>query len=178
MKQELNLRKCSLEMLQELRDISISTFTDNYAHLNNTNDFEEYINKAFSESKLKSELTNSQSLFYFCYHENKLAGYIKVNFSEAQTDVNDPKSLEIERIYVVKEMQGKGFGLALLNHSIKIAIENSLTYIWLGVWKKNPKAISFYEHQGFHQFDTHSFYIGDDLQSDALMKLPISYPAH
>lgn len=165
-------------MLQELRDISISTFTDNYEHLNNANDFKVYLDKAFSESQFKSELINSQSAFYCCYFEDKLAGYIKVNFSDAQTDVNDPTSLEIERIYVLKPFQGKGLGLALLNRAIEIATENSLTYIWLGVWQKNQKAISFYEYQGFHQFGTKHFYIGNDLQDDALMKLLISYPAH
>lgn len=177
MKQELSLRKCNLAMLQELREISIITFTDTYADQNEAKVFKEYLEKAFSESKLKLELANTQSEFYFCYYENKLAGYVKVNFSEAQTDIKDIKSLEIERIYVLKQRQGKGIGLALLNLAIKIAQENSLTYIWLGVWKKNPKAILFYEHQGFHQFDTHSFYIGDDLQDDALMKLPVNYPA-
>jgi ribosomal protein S18 acetylase RimI-like enzyme len=177
MKQELTLRKCSLAMLQELREISKITFADTYADQNEPKVFKEYLGQAFSESKLKLELANPQSEFYFYYYESKLAGYVKVNFSAAQTDVNDNKSLKIERIYVLKHMQGKGVGLTLLNHSIKIAQENSLTYIWLGVWKKNPKAISFYDHQGFHQFDTHSFYIGDDLQDDALMKLPINYPA-
>jgi ribosomal protein S18 acetylase RimI-like enzyme len=177
MTKELTLRKCSLGMLQELREISIITFTDTYGHQNEANVFREYLDKAFSESKLKSELINTQSEFYFCYHKNILAGYLKVNFSETQTDISDKKSLEIERIYILKHMQAKGIGLALLNQAIKIAQQNSLTYIWLGVWKKNPKGISFYEHQGFHQFDSHNFLIGEDLQDDALMKLPINYPA-
>lgn len=178
MNPEPRFQKCSLDMLQELRDISIITFTDAYGHLNNQNDFDEYLSEAFSESQLKSEITNSQSLFYLCYHEHKLAGYIKVNFSDAQTDVNDSISLEIERIYVLKRFQGKGFGSLLLNQTIKIAVDNSLTYVWLGVWQKNLKAISFYEHKGFQQFGTKHFYIGNDLQNDTLMKLPISYPVH
>ena len=178
MKPVPHFRKCSLDMLQELCDISISTFTDNYSHLNNANDFDEYLNKAFSESQLKSELINSQSAFYCCYLEDKLTGYIKVNLSDAQTDINDSTSLEIERIYVLKPFQGKGIGLALLNKAIEIAIENSLAYVWLGVWQENQKAISFYEYHGFHQFGTKHFYLGNDLQDDALMKLPISYPVH
>ena len=67
MKQELTLRKCSLAMLQELREISIITFADTYADQNEVKVFKEYLNKAFSESKLKLELANTQSEFYFCY---------------------------------------------------------------------------------------------------------------
>ena len=46
-----------------------------------------------------------------------------------------------------------------------------LKYIWLGVWQENPKAIQFYTKNGFEVFDQHVFKLGDEEQTDFLMRL-------
>ena len=40
------------------------------------------------------------------------------------------------------------------------------TFLWLGVWEKNPRAIAFYTKQGFALAGTHSFVMGDEAQTD------------
>ena len=45
------------------------------------------------------------------YWGDKLAGYLKLNESSAQTDIHDGDSLEIERIYVTKAFQGQGWDI-------------------------------------------------------------------
>jgi ribosomal protein S18 acetylase RimI-like enzyme len=44
-------------------------------------------------------------------------------------------------------------------------------YVWLGVWEKNLRAIQFYKKNGFVEFDQHLFILGDDPQTDIMMKL-------
>ncbi|WP_243428090.1 GNAT family N-acetyltransferase [Clostridium rhizosphaerae] len=63
--------------------------------------------------------------------------------------------------------------LARIKKAIEIGKINNLNYIWLGVWEHNVAAIRFYEKQGFVKFDTHIFKLGDDEQTDNLMKLMI-----
>ncbi|MEN9961197.1 MAG: Protease synthase and sporulation negative regulatory protein 1, partial [Bacteroidota bacterium] len=41
------------------------------------------------------------------------------------------------------------------------------------VWEKNSRAIRFYEKQGFVAFDQHIFQLGEDAQTDILMKLNV-----
>ena len=53
------------------------------------------------------------------------------------------------------------------------AREKQAHYVWLGVWEKNERAIAFYRKNGFVAFDTHIFKLGDDEQTDILMKLPL-----
>ncbi|OYY07322.1 MAG: GNAT family N-acetyltransferase, partial [Sphingobacteriia bacterium 35-36-14] len=48
------------------------------------------------------------------------------------------------------------------------------TFIWLGVWEKNSRAIRFYEKNGFKIFSSHLFTLGNDIQTDLLMKLEIN----
>ena len=77
----------------------------------------------------------------------------------------------IERIYVDREFQGRKIGQLLLSKAIDIAKKKHLKQVWLGVWEHNPKAIQFYERNGFQKFDKHIFKLGDDEQTDILMRL-------
>jgi ribosomal protein S18 acetylase RimI-like enzyme len=74
---------------------------------------------------------------------------------------------------VLKEFQGKKVGQLLYEKAIQIAKQNNVLYVWLGVWEKNTKAISFYLKHGFMEFDKHIFRLGDDEQTDLMMKLQL-----
>ena len=97
-------------------------------------------------------------------------GYLKLNTKTAQTDQVLDSSLEIERIYLTEEAQGKGIGKLLMDFSIAEAKRRNLLCLWLGVWEKNEKAIAFYKSYGFEVFADHPFKLGDDSQKDLLMK--------
>ena len=99
-----------------------------------------------------------------------MAGYAKINYTPAQSDINDPESVEVERIYVRKEYEGKGLGKVLMEYVFQQAKQNRKKYVWLGVWEKNVNAITFYEKMGFKQAGQHLFQIGNELQSDLIMK--------
>ncbi len=132
-----------------------------------------YTKSAFTTEKIYSELKNTNSEFYFAKLNSEIIGYLKVNFGEAQTELQDETSLELERIYVAKEYQGKKVADLLLLRTIEIAKNKNLNYIWLGVWENNTPAIRFYEKNNFVKFDTHIFKMGSDEQTDFLMKLEI-----
>lgn len=78
--------------------------------------------------------------------------------------------MEIERIYVAKEFQGKGLGRRLMTYAISAAMQRKKAYVWLGVWEKNEKALAFYRKNGFYQIGTHTFVMGDDPQTDYIMR--------
>lgn len=115
------------------------------------------------------ELENPNSYFYFIYFENELAGYLKVNISDAQTEEIEGNNLEIERIYILKKFQKHGLGKALYDRAIKIAKDLECKGLWLGVWEKNENAIQFYKKLGFYKIDEHVFFMGDEKQTDFIM---------
>jgi ribosomal protein S18 acetylase RimI-like enzyme len=47
-------------------------------------------------------------------------------------------------------------------------------YVWLGVWEQNHRALQFYKKNGFVPFDTHIFKLGNDEQTDIMMKLELA----
>ena len=94
---------------------------------------------------------------------------MKVNTNDAQTEKMGNESLEIERIYIRNKFQKQGLGKYLFNKALEIAKERNEKKIWLGVWEKNENAIAFYHKMGFVQTGAHSFYMGDEEQTDFIM---------
>ena len=168
---KLSFRVCNIEDLDELVQISRVTFVDAFEKENNPEDFSNYLVKAFSIEKIKSELLDTNIQFYFTYLNDSLVGYFKLNEGEAQTESFKEDTLELERIYVLQHFQGKQIGKAMLYKAIAIAKAKKASFLWLGVWEKNKEAIKFYERYGFKKFMTHPYLIGKDIQTDWLMKL-------
>ena len=164
------IKKVSTDELEELRKLSVETFSDTFTEQNNEIQMKAYLEKAFNTDQLRSELSNPESFFFFVKEEDKILGYLKLNTKTAQTDQVLDSSLEIERIYLTQEAQSKGIGKLLMDFSISEAKRRNLLCLWLGVWEKNEKAIAFYKSYGFEVFADHPFKLGDDSQKDLLMK--------
>ncbi|MEK5319928.1 GNAT family N-acetyltransferase [Paenibacillus sp. FSL L8-0644] len=161
--------KCSREDLQILQEISIETFNDTFKDQNSPENMNAYLEKAFNFKQLEEELSNDSSEFFFIYFNEELAGYLKVNMNNAQSEKMGNESLEIERVYIKNSSQKHGLGKYLLNKAMEIAMEHNKKKIWLGVWEKNENAIAFYKKMGFVQTGVHSFYMGDEEQIDFIM---------
>jgi diamine N-acetyltransferase len=146
------------------------TFYDAFEHLNNPDDFESYTSKAFTRQQLLSELENSDSEFYFALLGDEPVGYIKLNYRNAQAEYREPDGVEVGRIYVHADHQGKKIGNQLLDFAIDKAIKDGMKYIWLGVWEHNHAAQRFYERNGFAPCGSHHFWVGNDKQTDFLVK--------
>ena len=170
---QLVFKKCSVNDLDQLVQISKATFIDAFKADNNPDDFKVYIDFAFSKSKLTEELKNQFTRFYFVYADNKLVGYFKLNENDAQSDIKEENSLELERIYVIPEFQGIGLGKRMLQHVKRLASQSTKTFLWLGVWEHNKAAIKFYQINGFTKFGMHPYYIGKDKQMDWLMRFDL-----
>jgi len=167
---DIFLKKCGIEDLGALYALSAATFTDTFASTNTPANMDAYISAAYSPDKLRAELLNPDSDFYFLYAGGALAGYIKLNDCPAQTDVHDPDALEIERLYMHRNFQGLGLGSALMQKALDVARARGKKYVWLGVWEGNNKARAFYHKHGFYPFGSHPFVMGDDRQTDLLMR--------
>jgi diamine N-acetyltransferase len=133
-----------------------------------------YLEEQFPITQLTAELSNKDMQFYFAINNSQVVGYLKLNIGNSQTELQDGNGLEIERIYVATAFQNKQVGQMLFNQALQIANENNINFIWLGVWEKNPKAIQFYKKNGFIAFDKHVFILGDDKQTDIMMKLNLN----
>ena len=169
----VSIRKINTKDLDELQRVSRLTFHETFAEVNSAENMAKYLEEELSAAKLSAELANADSAFYFAEDDHQVIGYLKLNFGQAQTELKDGRAVEIERIYVLAAHQGKQIGQLLYQQAIQAAKEINAEYVWLGVWEENRKAINFYHKNGFVEFDKHIFYLGDDAQTDIMMKLEL-----
>lgn len=167
---DLNLVRADLAHLDALLAFAIDSFTDTYGSMNTPENMANYIEQSFNAEILAAEVQHPLCQYWLAMADGQLVGYIKLNFAGAQTDLNDPASLEVERIYVHPAQKRKGIGEAMLFHAAEVAKAHQLDFLWLGVWEKNEAAISFYHKLGFQTAGTHTFLLGDDPQVDFVLR--------
>ncbi|MBZ5856935.1 GNAT family N-acetyltransferase [Flavihumibacter profundi] len=171
--ENINLKKVTPIDISQLQKISKKTFYETFSPGNTEENMAKYLDESFSIEKLTSELNDNNAEFYFATLGNDVIGYLKLNSGQSQTELKDGKGLEIERIYVLKEFHGKNIGQILYEKAIQVAKQSNADYIWLGVWEENKRAINFYKKNGFNEFDKHIFKLGNDEQTDIMMKLQL-----
>ena len=171
--QTVQIIEAKREDLQDLQQVSRVTFRESFGEQNTPEDMEKYLTENLSLERLSFELENPESEFYMARCNDEVLGYLKLNVGQAQTELKDDKGLEIERIYVVKSHVGEGIGKQLFEFTLDTARRKGKYFIWLGVWEKNERALNFYLKNGFVEFDKHIFVLGNDYQTDILMKLEL-----
>jgi diamine N-acetyltransferase len=171
---KLIIREVKNTEADALLHIGRKTFLDAFAHLNTPEDIKIYSDSFLTIGRITAELNNPDSVFYFVEDDDIIMGYLKLNYASAQTEVVNDEGIEIERIYVLSGYQGRQIGQQLLDHAIAIAQSKALKYIWLGVWENNTNAIRFYQRNGFEAFGSHYFMLGNDKQTDILMRRPLT----
>jgi ribosomal protein S18 acetylase RimI-like enzyme len=169
----ITITRATINDLAVIQQVGQETFFETFVQSNTEADMKKYLAESFNDEKVKAELANPDSLFFIAWEEGNPIGYLKVNTGNAQTDLQDVNALEIERIYVKSAYHGKKVGNRLYEKALEVAQSLQKSYMWLGVWEENPRAIRFYEKNGFVAFDKHLFMLGDDAQTDILMRKPL-----
>ncbi len=166
----LNIRRATVHDVISLAAISRKTFYDSFAAANTAEDMQQHLEDYYADNIIKAELDDPQNIFLLAYEENELVGYCKLTEKAKPEAAALPAPIEIERIYALQTVIGKGIGKALMEACIQQGIDKNKSSIWLGVWEHNPRAIGFYTKWGFEKFGEHVFVVGKDPQTDWLMK--------
>ncbi|MEM9501372.1 MAG: GNAT family N-acetyltransferase [Pseudomonadota bacterium] len=153
-----------------LRDLAEETFVETFEAQNSAKTIAVYIADAFAIDRVTAEYHEPRSQFYFARQEGAIAGYLKLNEDSAKTEQDMLAAMEIERIYARQSFHGKGIGKAMLEAAVTAAHNAQVDWLWLGVWEENPRAIAFYERNGFERFGRHVFMMGNEAQTDILMR--------
>ena len=170
----VNIRYGTTDDARMLSELGAKTFYDTFANDNTPENIDAYLKASFSPEIQFDELSAFDNIFLIAESESTPIGYAQLIMDSKEESLKGTTSLEIRRIYSSQEYIGKGVGKELMSASIQEAKQRGCDSIWLGVWEKNPRAISFYKQWGFKEVGTHIFHVGDDPQRDVIMELPLT----
>ncbi len=165
---EVTIRRINIRDTKTLAALSKKTFFDTFTGTCNPKDMDDFLEQHYNEAQVKKELSNDGDFYFFAEVNGAPAGYIRFMEDYSNFEVMKKwKAMELKRIYVLQEFQGKGIANKLLDFINEFCITQQYEVIWLGVWENNTRARRFYEKNGFvNSGHTHDFPIGTTPQTD------------
>lgn len=149
-------------------------FTRTFAPLNTPEDLAMYLPTAFGEHIQRRELEDPARVCLLAYVDDALSAFALLKVGSTDAAVFSDAPIEVERFYVDHAFHGLGLAAQLMAASVDMARERGGQTLWLGAWEKNPRAIRFYEKQGFVDVGSHPFVVGTDVQTDRVMARVLS----
>jgi ribosomal protein S18 acetylase RimI-like enzyme len=156
-----------------LAELAATTFRETYLAGNEPAAVEAYVAGSLSSETYRQALTDERCELHWLLLDDEPVGYLRLNRGGAQTEPDLDDGLEVEQVYLLAAHQGHGLGRTLLGVAFDAARRHGLASVWLGVWEENSNAIAFYRGQGFEAFGVHTFRLGDEEQTDLLMRRPV-----
>jgi ribosomal protein S18 acetylase RimI-like enzyme len=166
----VTIRELTTADIPQLRALAIKIFRDTFTQLNTPEAMEGFIAKDYTVENFEKEFGEAGSSTFFICDESKPIGYLRLRRNPEVDHLLGTNNIEIQRIYVDQDYHGRKVGDQLMQFSIDIATKNNHDWIWLGVWEHNPRAQRFYQKWGFEKFSEHDFYMGEERQTDWLMR--------
>ncbi|MEJ0033174.1 MAG: N-acetyltransferase [Bacteroidota bacterium] len=165
------IRELTAADLPELLSLAIKIFRDTFTLDNTPEAMEGFIASDYTIEKFTREFYEPGSKYFFvCDDDGKAIAYMRVRKNPEADHFLGSNNIEIQRLYVDHAWHGRKIADQLMHLAIDIAKENKHDWIWLGVWEHNPRAQRFYQKWGFERFSEHDFYMGEERQTDWLMK--------
>lgn len=169
----IQLRPVSDNDLPVLADVGRRTFLESFLAYNDPDNIDAYLAQAFSDERLRRDLETDGVQTLLLWVDGVAAGYLKLNMGDAQTETRGDAALEVERVYLLADFQGRGLGRSLMQFALDAAQATGKSCVWLGVWEHNQSAIAFYERLGFTIVGEHSFMLGTEKQRDIIMEVAV-----
>jgi len=143
-------------------------FRATYGNDTAASDLDSYIYKNFSAEHQEAEIVDPSAAVFLATADDLIIGYAHVIVGTA-----DKRSALLNRIYINAEWRGSGLANDLLQAVVGESEQRGVTRLELTVFERNVRAIAFYKRAGFAATGSTTFMVGEDLQTDVVMKLDL-----
>lgn len=165
----ITLRSARRADARLLATLAEATFRDTFAAVNAAEDMDRHCRNAYGEAIQAEEIASPDRATLLAEHEGRLVAYAQMRWGKPPACVVAGAPGEIQRLYVIRDFQGKGLAHDLMRACLGAMASRCSDVVWLGVWERNPKAIAFYRKFGFREVGEHVFPLGSDPQRDIVM---------
>ncbi len=158
---------------ETLSAFAAQTFIETFGGDNAPEDMAAYVASAFTPERQATELADPGGFTIVAASDDDagaFAAYAYVGDGDTPATMTNAASIELKRFYVASQYHGRGIAQMLMQRVLDEVRRLGSRGVWLGVWQQNARAIAFYHKLGFRQVGSHSFQLGDDVQTDWIME--------
>src|SRR5688500_18782500 len=131
---QINIRRATLKDASLLSQLSTITFLDTFRGTCTDEEIENFVEDCFNTGKIYKELQDENDFYFIAFINNLAVGYIRIKEEESNVaEIKNYKSIELKRIYVLREYHSKKAGAALMKFALEFAEKNNFEAVFLGV---------------------------------------------
>jgi ribosomal protein S18 acetylase RimI-like enzyme len=168
------IREATTHDLPAILHVAIASYEDTFAAFNTRENMDAFYADNYTLPRFTDEFHELHSVLFVACRHSEVVGFVRLRISHEADAFLTGKNIELQRLYIHPAHQGIRAGALLMERALAYAVEHQFEWMWLGVWERNFKAQKFYEKQGFTRFSEHVFQMGDDPQTDWLLKRKVS----
>jgi ribosomal protein S18 acetylase RimI-like enzyme len=132
-----------------LSNIGGKSLIESHGHSAPPEVMQEYVANSFSLQACREELEDEKNIFYALYYNDEPAGYYKIILDKPHPAVSMPSVTYMERLYLLNSFYDLKLGQQLMQHALHLSKAAGEKGMWLTVWKKNERALRFYQKHRF-----------------------------
>lgn len=144
-------------------------FVETFAADNRPEDIQAHIASSYGVPQQTMELTDPEVATLLAHHRGSLVAYAQVRPGSPPPCVTHGQPIELHRFYVDRPAHGSGVAGVLMAAAFEAAHAFGGQHLWLSVWEQNPRALAFYQKEGFSDVGSTYFYVGPDRQTDRVL---------
>jgi ribosomal protein S18 acetylase RimI-like enzyme len=165
--QPLSIRRATAADIPLLRDMAERTWRKGYEKIISPEQMDYMLERMYAPEVIAQEMKDGV-IWELGFDQETPVGFQSCAFEPGE------RTLKLNKLYVLPEAQGLGFGKALLARVAELAATLGAHKVWLQVNKKNTGAIRAYERAGYSEERAAVFDIGGGfVMDDFIMALPI-----
>jgi ribosomal protein S18 acetylase RimI-like enzyme len=163
------IRRGNINDVALLQHIGRKTFDDSFGNTCTKEDMRGVLDLFFNSAQVALELQDDADNFFFFEEDGIAKGYLRINAKHTcpLTNYQNRKSIELVRLYILKEYHGTGVANKLIDFAFDFARKSGFDNMYLSVWEYNFRARGFYEKHGFmNTGEENDFPLGSTPQTD------------
>jgi len=173
----LTIRKATLDDAARLSEIGATVFVQSYQHSYDQNDMDTYLDETFNKQRIAEEISTEAIYYFVAEVDDVIVGFVKFYTFRWTPRFKGKITVEVERLYIQKKMEGKNIGSRLMATALDIAQQKDYKIIWLSVWENNERGIRFHQQHGFNIIGNGMFTLGKQKRKYLIMRYQWSaYP--
>lgn len=158
-----------------LSAVGAQAFAEAFAAQNTWADLALHVEREYAPQAILARMAMAGALYLLARDDRGPVGMALVEDGPPPPDAKLTRPLpvgpavQLHQIYVLERARSGGVGAALMTAVVAEAHARGAASLWLGVWSQNPRAVRFYERNGFTIVGSHVFVLGTDAQRDHVM---------
>ena len=149
---EPTIKLATIEDLEEIQKLSLLQFE------NELNNFDDTLNREWSLSKdgadyYKKSIENEDGCVFVSVIDGKIIGYLQGEINQVGSNRILPRLAELGYMFVMEKYRSTGVGTKLYQAFVDWCKKKDVKRLRVEASTKNAAAISFYEKNGFVEYD-------------------------